>query len=266
MAAVVAVAVVVAAAAVETTKVLIIRAVKSSQIQNIKPSIFEGFFFPVVVISFIVTATLAFAPVLGFAKGKLQGPDRLPVPENKLVILGDSLTEGYGVAKNDAFPALLEKKILEWQKAKKGASWKVINAGISGSTSASGMARLQWQLKAKPNVLIIALGANDGLRGQPVANLKKNLSAMIELAKKNDIKVALAGMMVPPNYGKKYGEEFRQVFHELARDHKIKLIPFLLEKVAGEKDLNLPDGIHPNEKGHAILADTVFASIQNLLQ
>ncbi|MBX2995187.1 MAG: arylesterase [Bdellovibrionaceae bacterium] len=178
----------------------------------------------------------------------------------KLVILGDSLSEGYGVSREAAFPALLEKKI----KAD-GKDWTVINAGISGSTSASAVSRLKWQLKAKPDLIVVALGANDGLRGLKTEELEKNLSAAIEAIQKEKIPVILAGMMMPPNYTKDYADKFAAVYPRVAKKYKIKLIPFLLDKVAGETALNQADGIHPNEKGHVIVADTVYANIKGQL-
>ncbi len=179
-----------------------------------------------------------------------------------LVIVGDSLTEGYGVAKEKAYPFLLEKKI---QAKYPKAEWKVINAGISGSTSASGPQRMAWQMKSKPDLVMIALGANDGLRGIKVTEIRKNLSATIELAQKGKGAVILAGMEMPPNYGKDYVRDFHNLFPELAQKYKIKLLPFLLDGVAGRKDLNQSDSIHPNEKGHQIIADMVVKFIDNLL-
>jgi len=178
----------------------------------------------------------------------------------RLLVLGDSLTEGYGIAQAAAYPALLEKKI----KAS-GKNWTVINAGISGSTTASGPARLKWQLKSKPDLMILALGANDGLRGLDVQATEKNLAATIEIAKKEKIPVILAGMLLPPNYGTDYRKKFEEIYLSLAKKYQLKKIPFLLEGVAGKHELNLADGIHPNEKGHQIISDLVYKSIKDLL-
>jgi acyl-CoA thioesterase I len=178
----------------------------------------------------------------------------------KLVILGDSLTEGYGVAKEAAYPALLEKKI----KAA-GQDWTVINSGISGSTSASGPSRMKWLLKSKPDLVLLALGANDGLRGLKVSELEKNLSETILIAQKEKVSVVLAGMQMPPNYGEKYTTEFAAAFPKIAKKYKIKLIPFLLEGVAADSKLNLADGVHPNEKGHQVLADSVYKALKDIL-
>ncbi|MGE3684477.1 MAG: arylesterase [Bdellovibrionales bacterium] len=182
-------------------------------------------------------------------------------PHKRLVIVGDSLTEGYGVSRPAAYPALLEKKIKS-----AGKKWHVINSGVSGSTSASAVNRVKWHLKQKPDLLIIALGANDGLRAQDVKALEKNLTEAIQLAKSKDVPVILAGMKLPPNYGKDYSEKFAAVFPRVAQTQKVPLIPFLLEKVGGHTQLNLSDGIHPNEEGHKIIADTVFKAIKDRLK
>lgn len=178
----------------------------------------------------------------------------------KLLVLGDSLTEGYGIAQAAAYPALLEKKI----KAS-GKNWVVINAGISGSTTASGPGRLKWQLKSKPDLMILALGANDGLRGLDVKATEKNLSDTIEIAKKEKIQVILAGMLLPPNYGEDYRKKFENIYLNLAKKYQLKKIPFLLEGVAGKPELNLADGIHPNEKGHQIISEVIYKNIKDLL-
>lgn len=178
----------------------------------------------------------------------------------RLVIIGDSLTEGYGVSHSQAYPALLQLEI-----DKLGKKWKVVNAGISGSTSASAHSQVQWHLKQKPDLILIALGANDGLRGNSAKTMQENLDKAIVEAKKANVKVILAGMLVPPNYGQKYSTEFAAVFPALAKKHSVPLISFLLDKVAGVTDLNLTDGIHPNEKGHVIISKTVFEGIKKYL-
>jgi acyl-CoA thioesterase-1 len=175
--------------------------------------------------------------------------------------LGDSLTEGYGLEPEQAFPAVLEKMLREEGRG----DVEVANAGISGSTTASGVGRLKWQLQNRPAIALIALGANDGLRGVSVAQTRKNLADMIKLLKDKGVKVLLAGMKLPPNYGPAYTRAFERMFPELAQENRITLIPFLLEGVAGEKDLNEEDGIHPNEKGHRIIARTVIKYLRPLL-
>ena len=177
-----------------------------------------------------------------------------------IVVLGDSLTEGFGVAKEEAYPHLLEKEL-----QRKGHSVKVINAGISGSTSASAPSRLRWYIKARPEIVILALGGNDGLRGLSVKHMKKNLSKTIELAQSEKILILLAGMQIPQNYGTKYTESFRNAFHELARQYQLEMIPFLLKEVGGVSSLNQADGIHPNPEGHQIIVRTVVEYLEPLL-
>jgi acyl-CoA thioesterase-1 len=172
--------------------------------------------------------------------------------ERRILIIGDSLTEGYGVSKKDAYPNQLQL-LLNQKKIKA----KIVNAGSSGSTSASALSRLKWHMKVKPYLLILALGGNDGLRGIKPSSTKENLKRAIILAKEKGVVVYLAGMQMPYNYGADYRKAFSGVFKELIKEHKLKEIPFLLKDVGGKKELNQPDGIHPNEKGHKIIAQTV---------
>ncbi|MCE2390097.1 MAG: arylesterase [Proteobacteria bacterium] len=172
----------------------------------------------------------------------------------QVVCLGDSLTEGYGVAAEEAYPARVERRL----HAEGRTQVRLVNAGISGSTSASGLARLRWQLRADPQILLLALGANDGLRGFDLQVTRRNLSQVIRHAQDSGLLVLLAGMKLPPNYGPDYAREFERMFPSLAEEHSVALIPFLLEGVAGDPALNLPDGIHPNAEGHARVAETVY--------
>ncbi|MBF0286439.1 MAG: arylesterase [SAR324 cluster bacterium] len=178
-----------------------------------------------------------------------------------ILCLGDSLTEGYGIDRTEAYPYLVERAF----QAQGHQHVKVINAGISGSTSASALSRLKWYLRIKPDILVLALGANDGLRGLDSEAMKKNLASTIKLALDAEIRVVLAGMKMPPNYGIQYAESFAAVYPRLAEEHKIHLIPFLLDGVAGHPELNLPDGIHPNPQGHKIIADMIFQHLSPLL-
>jgi acyl-CoA thioesterase-1 len=172
----------------------------------------------------------------------------------KIVVLGDSLSAGYGLLESQAFPALLQKKL-----DADGYKWEVVNAGISGDTTAAGLQRLDWALsQGDVRILVLELGANDGLRGLPVSEMKKNLAAIIERSREKGITVLLAGMEAPPNFGPEYVVSFRQVYRDLAREHKVTLLPFLLDKVAGVATLNQGDGIHPNIEGTAIVADNVW--------
>jgi acyl-CoA thioesterase-1 len=182
-------------------------------------------------------------------------------PKHTLVVaLGDSLTEGFGVAQSNAYPALLERKLVQ-----SGLKIKIQNAGISGSTSASAPLRMKWILKSKPNVVILALGSNDGLRGLPVAEMEKNLSEAIQLAQKEKVKVLLCGALLPTNYGKEYTSSFAKVFERLAKKYAVTFMPFLLDGVALDKNLNQTDGLHPNEKGHAIMAAKMEPYLRKLL-
>lgn len=184
----------------------------------------------------------------------------IAVAQTVIIALGDSLTEGFGIAKEEAFPSLIEKELL-----RDGYEVKVINAGISGSTSASAASRLKWYNRTKPDIVILALGGNDGLRGLSVEHMKKNLSKAIEFAHSENIVVLLAGMQIPQNYGQEYTESFKDAFHDLAKQHKLPMIPFLLHKVGAVSNLNQPDGIHPNPEGHQIIARTVLKYLKPLL-
>lgn len=183
--------------------------------------------------------------------------------EKKIIFLGDSLTEGYGVDITSTYTHILQDKI-----TKENLNWKVVNAGISGSTTASAKGRISWILKdkLKPSLVVIILGANDGLRGHKIPSIKKNLKEAIELIKKEKIEVILGEVWVPPNYGKEYSEDFKKIFSELAKESKVTLMPFLLKEVAGKPDLNLADGIHPNEKGHQVVYEQVFNFIKPYLK
>jgi acyl-CoA thioesterase-1 len=178
-----------------------------------------------------------------------------------VLFLGDSLTEGYGIDKKLSYPELLLKKF-----KKEGKSELIfVNASISGSTSASAPSRLRWFMRSKPQVLVLALGANDGLRGVDLKSTKKNLQTVIDMAKKNKVTVILLGLRMPPNYGKEYTENFQKLYRELAKENSLVLVPQLLEGVAGVKELNQDDGIHPNEAGHQKMMDNVYPHLKKLL-
>lgn len=183
-------------------------------------------------------------------------------PVKTILFFGDSLTAGYGLSTEEAFPALVEKRINEKEKR-----CKVINAGLSGETSAGGLARIDWILRQPIDIFILELGANDGLRGLPLDQTEKNLQAIIDKvkAKYPKAKIVLAGMMVPPNMGKDYTTKFQTIYPTLAKKNNSTLIPFLLKGVGGDEKLNLPDGIHPNPEGHKIVASTVYNSLLPLL-
>lgn len=180
----------------------------------------------------------------------------------KVVVLGDSLTAGLGlVAETQSFPALLQEKLKT-----AGYDWDVANAGVSGDTSAAGLQRVDWALdQGNVRILVLELGANDGLRGLPVSELRKNLAAIIERAQQKRIAVLLTGMEAPPNYGLEYVVSFRQVYRDLAKQYNVTLLPFLLDKVAGVPALNQADGIHPNVQGAVIVAGNVWTMLKPMV-
>ena len=183
------------------------------------------------------------------------------VPVFRILILGDSLTEGYGVSDHEAYPTLLEEKLNAELSPKTKIRYKVVNGGISGATTSGGVSRIEWFLQAKPDYLLVALGGNDGLRGIPVEEMKKNVDSILKAAKQNEIPTMLAGMKIPPNYGESYATSFSDAYRELADEHEVPLIPFLLEGVGGNPKLNLPDRIHPNPLGHQALCQTVYRNL-----
>jgi acyl-CoA thioesterase-1 len=184
-----------------------------------------------------------------------------PADERVIVVLGDSLTAGLGVAAEEAYPALLERRLRE-----AGFAYRVVNAGVSGDTSAGGLRRLDWVLRSRPDVVIVALGANDGLRGLPVAALRDNLTGIVTRARASGAQVLLAGMRLPPNYGDAYASAFAQAFREVARGTATPLLPFLLEGVAGDPSMNQADGIHPNAAGQRAVAERIWSALEPLLR
>jgi acyl-CoA thioesterase-1 len=194
-----------------------------------------------------------------------QAPKAPEAPEAptkpRIVFLGDSLTIGLGLSPDQSYPSLIGKKL----KAN-GRDYEVVNAGVSGDTSAGGMRRLDWSLEGDVRLLVVALGANDGLRGLPASELKKNLASVLERARSRGVPVILAGMEAPPNNGAEYTRDFRNVYTDLAKEYQVRLIPFLLQGVAGETSLNQGDGIHPNARGAQIVADLVWAELEPALR
>ena len=177
-----------------------------------------------------------------------------------IVALGDSLTAGYGLPAEAAFPAQLEAYL----KAR-GLDWRVVNAGVSGDTSAGGLARLDWALGDKPDIMIVELGANDGLRGLPVDAMEANLDAILARLKADGIATVLSGMKAPPNMGPDYADAFAAVYPRLATKHNATLDPFFLEGVAAEPALNQPDGIHPTEEGVARIVARIGPLIEQVI-
>jgi acyl-CoA thioesterase-1 len=184
-----------------------------------------------------------------------------PIPQRpRIVFLGDSLTAGYGLAKDQSVPSLIAERLTGM-----GLDYEVVNAGVSGDTSAGGLSRLDWSLDGNVRVLVVELGANDGLRGLPVEAMRDNLDAIIRRALDRGIRVLLTGMEAPPNYGQDYTNEYRAVFRDLAAKHGVAFVPFYLEGVAGIPSLNIADGIHPNPEGARIVEQTIWRALEPLL-
>jgi acyl-CoA thioesterase-1 len=177
-----------------------------------------------------------------------------------VVALGDSLTAGLGVAPDEAYPALLQARLRG-----EGFAYRVVNAGVSGDTSAGGLRRVDWVLRARPELVIVALGANDGLRGLPVDALRANLEAIVGRLRAAGARVLLVGMRVPPNYGDDYARAFAAVYPAVAKKTGVPLVPFLLDGVAGDPRLNQSDGIHPTAEGHRVIAERLWPSVRPLL-
>lgn len=196
---------------------------------------------------------------------KIEPKDSLAVGQaNKktILIFGDSLSAGLGVETDKAFPALIQHKIDSLK-----LPYTVINGGLSGETSAAGKARIDWLLKQKVDIFVLELGANDGLRGIPVTETRKNLQSIIDQVKTKypDVKLVMTGMQVPPNMGSEYASDFKVIFPELAKKNNMALVPFLLERVGGVPELNQNDGIHPTPEGHKILAENVWIILKEML-
>jgi acyl-CoA thioesterase-1 len=195
---------------------------------------------------------------------RTDAPAVAPIPleraRPRVVVLGDSLGAGFGLLSEQAFPAILQQRIVE-----AGYDFEVVNASVSGDTTAGGLRRLEWALDGDVRVLIVALGGNDGLRGLSVEDMGRNLREMVRRARARQVAVVLAGMEAPPNYGAGYTARFRQVYQDVAREERLVFVPFLLAGVAGNPDLNQPDGIHPNAAGARRVADTVWSALQPML-
>ncbi|WP_246343585.1 arylesterase [Adhaeribacter radiodurans] len=194
---------------------------------------------------------------------KLASPEKKkPVVMKTILFFGNSLTAGYGLQPSEAFPALIQKKIDSLD-----LPYKVINAGLSGETTAGGKNRIDWILKQPVDVFVLELGANDGLRGIPPQSTKDNLQAIVDKvkAKYPNVKIVLAGMEIPPSMGGAYAAQFRVVFRQLAEKNNLSFIPFLLEGVAGERSLNQGDGVHPTAQGQKILAENTWQILKDVL-
>lgn len=178
-----------------------------------------------------------------------------------ILVYGDSLSAAYGLSTQQGWVSLMDQRL----KTER-LPYEVVNASVSGETTAGGLSRFKQTIAAqKPQVLILALGANDGLRGLPIETMQQNLTNMLKLAEQNNIKVLLVGMRIPPNYGPQYTQAFHQTFIDIAKQYKVKLVPFLLENVAGKPALNQDDGIHPTAEAQPIILDTVWKTLKTML-
>ena len=221
---------------------------------------------------FYFSVLLLFLACTSDQKEKKKGINPEPInqiekkkPESKkrIVVFGDSLTAGYGLEDiNDAFPGVLQRMIDSLQ-----LNYSVVNSGVSGETSAGGKNRIDWILSSKPDIFILELGGNDGLRGVPLTETKKNLQFIIDRVQEKypECELILAGMQIPPNLGQEYTSTFKNLYPDLAKSNQVKLIPFLLDGVGGVQELNQSDGIHPTKKGHKILALNVWKVLKPLL-
>jgi len=201
------------------------------------------------------------SPPLTLANRATTGSPATPARPPLVVFLGDSLTAGLGLASDEAWPALVAARL-----AQNGTPIRPVNAGVSGDTSAGGLRRLAWLLKQKPDVVVVELGANDGMRGQPIAGVEANLRAILERSRAAGARVLLVGLRVPPSIGGDYARDFAAVYPRLAHELGVPLVPFLLEGVAGDPELNLPDGIHPNAKGQRRVADLMLPHLERVVR
>ena len=181
--------------------------------------------------------------------------------ERVIVAFGDSLTAGLGVTPEDSYPARLQARLRA-----EGYAYRVVNAGASGDTTAGGLTRVDWALRNRPDIVIVALGANDALRGQDLASVRANLDAIVARFQKAGVRVLVAGMEVPPNYGARYAADFRRLYAEVARKRRAAFMPFLLDGVAGNPRLNQPDGIHPTAEGYRVVVEHLWPHLEPMLK
>jgi len=192
-----------------------------------------------------------------------SAPDTAARGRKNILFFGNSLTAGYGLELSQAFPALIQKRLDSL-----GLPYRAINAGLSGETTAGGKERIDWLLRQKVDIFVLELGGNDGLRGIPTKETRRNLQYLIDRvrAKYPNVKIILAGMQIPPNMGPQYAADFRDIYRDLAQKNETALIPFLLEGVGGIPKLNLPDGIHPTAKGHQIVMENVWKVLEKVIE
>ncbi len=204
---------------------------------------------------------IAASPSLVNPPREARGSELLPADRPCIVAFGNSLTAGLGVARDESYPARLQRTLDE-----AGYAYRVVNAGVSGDTTAGGARRVSWILKNKPTIVILELGGNDGLRGLSLSETKANLEQIIQQLQQASVTVILAGMKLPPNYGQDYTDGFEALFKELAKQYRLMLIPFFLDGVAGSSSLNQADGIHPTGEGYRIIVDRIFPLLKPLLE
>jgi len=230
--------------------------------------LFRSFTGAVLVVVLMVIVACENKPIIENVAEQAENEEQAAVTENTeeaqvIVFFGNSLTAGYGLEPEEAFPAIIQTYIDSL-----GYNYRVVNAGVSGETTASGNSRVDWILKQTLDVFVLELGGNDGLRGIDPAQTKLNLQSIIDKVKaeKPEVVIVLAGMQVPPNMGVEYSDKFRNLYPELAQTNNLPLIEFLLEGVGGEPELNLPDGIHPTAEGHQIVADNVWNTLKDIIR
>jgi acyl-CoA thioesterase-1 len=212
---------------------------------------------------FLLAAWLTSCSASTEKKQAEEGNQVVATTANKTILFfGNSLTAGYGIDPEESFAGRIQTRLDSLKK-----EFRVINGGLSGETTAGGLSRLDWFLEEEPYLFVLELGGNDGLRGIALTETKKNLLAIVDKvqAKYPNTKIILAGMQIPPNMGKEYTEEFKAIYPAVAKEKNIELIPFLLEGVAGNPDLNLPDGIHPTAEGHRLVMETLWPYISKAL-
>jgi acyl-CoA thioesterase-1 len=191
---------------------------------------------------------------------KKQGP-RVPADAPLVAVLGDSLSAGIHLAEDEAFPAVVQTMLL-----KNGVAFRLVNAGVSGDTTAGGLRRIDWLLKQKPAIVIVELGGNDGLRGQSLEHMKTNLDGILTRIQSAGARALLIGMRIPTSYGEDYTEGFAAVYEELAEKHDCAFVPFFMQDIAGKPDFFLEDALHPNEKGHKLLAERLAPALEKMLR
>jgi len=195
------------------------------------------------------------------APGNVRAKLDIPADAPLVIFLGDSISAGLHVDEDEAYPAVIQRRLF-----KRGRPFRLINAGVSGDTTAGGLSRTPFILERKPNIVVIELGGNDGLRGQPLDNKHKNLDGILRAIDKAGAKPLLLGMRMPPNYGREYTDGYAKMYDELARQHGVAFVPFFMEPIAGNRDYFVEDELHPNPKGHRLLADKVEPALEKLLK